>query len=137
MIPAALAVTGALSACGLVPTEIGMGPGARTWVIPVTNDSSDPAALFVALDQSPMGEIVGQVTPQMVPPGETVEVTFIVPAGNAWAIFVNPSEPRGGPLVLAADVPADASGALPLQINVDSTGAVSVGAPARPGWFGN
>ena len=46
-----------------------------------------------------------------VAPGETVDVTFTVPPGEGWAIFVNPG-PQLGPLILAIDVPPDASGRL-------------------------
>ena len=55
--------------------------------------------------------------------------------GEGWAIFVNPG-PQLGPLILAIDVPPDASGRLPLSIEVGPEGP-SVSVPNEPGWFGN
>ncbi len=70
------------------------GPGGRPWKIRVSNSSSRPATLFVAeeSDQGVMGKLVGSATPSVVPPGTTVDVTFLVPATDTggWSIFVNP-----------------------------------------------
>ncbi len=48
----------------------------------VVNKSSEPATLFVADEdeQGLLGRLVGTVTPNVVPPGATVEVTFLLPA---------------------------------------------------------
>ena len=53
-----------------------------------------------------MGQLVGSVTPNVVPPGATVEVTFLLPAKGVegWSIFVNPG-PNNGGLVGWTDVP--------------------------------
>jgi hypothetical protein len=70
------------------------GPGGRPWKIRVSNSSSRPATLFVAEESELglMGRLVGSATPDVVLPGTTVEVTFLVPATSAggWSIFVNP-----------------------------------------------
>ena len=77
-----------------IPTPVppSAGPGGRPWTITVSNSSSQPATLFVAeeTEQGLMGQRVGSATPSVVPPGTTVEVTFLVPAtgGDGWSIFV-------------------------------------------------
>lgn len=52
-----------------------------------------------------MGRLVGSVTPNVVPPGATVEVTFLLPAKGVegWSIFVNPGPNNG--LLGSTDVP--------------------------------
>ncbi len=112
------------------------GPGAREWIVNVENQSSRDAYLFVAADESPMGELVGTALPASIPAGAAIRVVFTVPAGAGWAIFVNPS-PSMGPLITSSDVPTDASGALPMTIMVQPGGMASVSAPNAPGWFGN
>jgi hypothetical protein len=92
--------------------------------------------LAVAKDEHPMGDAVGRAEPAMVPPGANVDVTFTVPAGQGWAIFVNPDANRGA-LVVWSDVPAHRNGRLPLAIVIDAQGNPSVSAPGEPGWFGN
>ena len=84
------------------PPEAGpVPPDARSWTITVVNKSSRPATLFVAEEDARglMGRLVGSVTPNVVPPGATVKVTFLVPAkgSNRWWIFANPG-PNTGPL---------------------------------------
>ncbi len=83
-----------------VPPAVGpIPPNARTWKVNVSNKSSEPATLFVAEEdeQGLMGRLVGSATPNVVPPGATVKVTFLIPAkGSDWAIFVNPG-PNDGP----------------------------------------
>jgi hypothetical protein len=106
--------------------------------IPVQNTSGQAAELFVARDTQPMEFLVGTVEPSNVGPGLTENVSFSVPAGENWAIFVNPSQNRG-PLIAASDIPPDASGALPIEIIIDQFGSPGVqtfGEP-QPGWFGN
>lgn len=114
-----------------------VAPGSRIWVIPVANESNLPAVLAVAKFEGPMGEAVGRADPATVPPGATIDVTFTVPAGQGWAIFVNPG-PNGGALITSSDVPLHRNGRLPLTISVDAQGNPSVsGGLAEPGWFGN
>jgi len=129
----------ALTGCGtgLIPGDPAIPAGARQWIITVENESAAPAVLMVAEDTMPIGEQVGSAEPARVPPNTTVDVTFIVPPGQTWAIFVNPS-PRRGPLILAMDVPPDATGRLPVSINIDAAGnpSASLGAGAGEGWFG-
>jgi hypothetical protein len=79
-------------------------PGGRVWVLEVVNRSARPATLVVAEDEATMGDTVGTATPSVVPPGATVLVTFGVPPGEAWAIFVNP-RPDMGPLLTPGDLP--------------------------------
>ena len=112
------------------------GDGARRWIVTVENSSARDAHLFVALDRSPMGDLVGKASPASVAPGTTQDVVFDVPAGTGWAIFVNPS-PTIGPLILAQDVPMDASGVLPISIHVQSSGTAVVSVPSAQGWFGH
>ena len=77
-----------------VPAQAGpVPPDARSWTVTVWNRSSEPATLFVAEENEDglMGPLVGSATPNVVPPGTTVQVTFLLPAkGTDWAIFVNP-----------------------------------------------
>jgi hypothetical protein len=91
-----------------VPPAVGPIPsGARTWKVTVMNRSSEPATLFVAEEDGSgiLGRLVGSATPNVVPPGATVNVTFLVPAkGTGWAIFVNPPGPIGGPIVGPAEM---------------------------------
>ena len=135
----AAAMLCSLAACGVVPNPIAdplPEPGARRWIITVENSSAQPAALFVARDESPMGAAVGTAVPNTVLAGATRDVVFTVPPGQGWAIFVNPG-PNLGPLILAQDVPLGASGDLPLTIGIGPDGSPSVSVPNQPGWFGN
>ena len=103
------------------PPEAGpVPPNARTWTVTAVNRSSDPATLFVAEEDENglLGPLVGSVSPNVVPPGATVQVTFLLPArGDGWSIFVNPG-PDEGPLLLASDVP------LPGEIRITEFGQV-------------
>ena len=129
-----LAVALCLTACGVVNVE---PAGSREWRISVQNMSNAPAILFVAEDQQAMGALVGTVVPSTVPAGVTQDVVFTVPPGDGWAIFVNPGPDRG-PLILAADVPADAAGPLPVSIGIGADGSPSAMMKGQPpGWFGN
>ena len=134
---AVAALTLSLVACGtgLLPGEFA-GP-ARQWIITVDNQSAEPARLMVAADTMPVGDLVGRAEPSSVPPKTTQEVVFTVPAGEGWAIFVNPTNVRG-PLILARDVPPNIIGKLPLSIFIGPDGEPSAGleADAGPGWFG-
>ena len=88
------------------------GPGGRPWKITVSNNSTQPARLFVAeeTEQGLLGQLVGSATPNVVPPGKTVEVTFLVPATGlgGWSIFVNPGPNTRG-VVGWTDVPPSGS----------------------------
>jgi len=89
------------------PPEAGpVPPNARSWTVTVENRSSGPAAVFVAgLGDNGMSELVGSATPNVVPAGATVQVTFLFPAegaDGAW-IYVNP-RPGDGPLVTGDDI---------------------------------
>ena len=76
------------------PAQAGpVPPDARSWTVTVSNFSSQPATLFVAEENQDgrMGPLIGSANPNVVAPGATVEVLFLVPAtGTGWAIFVNP-----------------------------------------------
>ena len=127
-----------LSACGtgILPGEVAMPAGSRQWIINVDNQSAQDARLLVALDTMPVGERVGTANPPVVPPNTRLDVLFTVPPGQGWAIFVNPSAERG-PLLLASDVPPDATGNLPVSFSIGPGGEPSMTAPGgRPGWMG-
>jgi hypothetical protein len=135
----AFALLCSLVACGLIPNPVAdplPEPGARRWIITVENMSAQPARLFVAEDESPMGRSVGTADPSTVPAGATQDVVFTVPPGQGWAIFVNPG-PSLGPLILAQDVPPGVSGELPLTIGIGPDGSPYSSVPDLPGWFGN
>jgi hypothetical protein len=53
-----------------------------------------------------LGTLVGSATPNVVEPGATIEVTFLLPAKGVegWSIFVNPG-PNDGGLVGWAEAP--------------------------------
>jgi hypothetical protein len=82
--------------------------GARTWKVTVVNKSSKPATLLVAEeDQNGPARLVGSVTPNVVPAGATIQVTFLVPpkgVGDGW-IWVNPVPGQGGSFFATDDVP--------------------------------
>jgi hypothetical protein len=134
--PAAVFLAVVAFGCAGAPLDFLVAPGSRVWIIPVTNDSNRPAVLAVAKDEHPMGDAVGRAEPATVPPGANFDVRFTVPAGQGWAIFVNPGADRGA-LVVWSDVPPDRNGRLPLAIAIDAQGNPSVSAPGEPGWFGN
>jgi hypothetical protein len=127
-----------LAGCNNDDTGGGLPPGWRVWVVTVRNASARLAVVGVAEDAGVPGRVVGTANPNSVPPGATVDVAFGIPPGFEWAIFVNPG-PNTGPLVLARDVPGDASGRMPFTIMIASDGnsSTQVPGPALPGWFGN
>jgi hypothetical protein len=92
----------------LPPAAGPVPPNARSWKVTVDNKSSELATLFVAgEDESGMLRLVGSATPNVVPSGATVKVTFRFPAeggpDDGW-IYVNPRPGEGGSLVSAADI---------------------------------
>jgi hypothetical protein len=92
----------------LPPAAGPVPPNARSWKVTVDNESSEPVTLFVAEeDESGTLRLVGSATPNVVPAGATVKVTFLFPAkggpDDGW-IYVNPRPGEGGSLVSAADI---------------------------------
>jgi hypothetical protein len=85
----------------LPPADGPVPPNARTWKVTVDNQSSEPAALFVAGDGL---ELVGSATPNVVPAGASMEVTFLFPANDDGWIHVNASPGDGGGLVNADQI---------------------------------
>ncbi len=83
------------------PPEAGpVPPDARPLKLTVVNRSDQPATLFVADEdeRGTMARLAGNVTPHVVPPGATVQVTLLVPAKgvDGWSIWVNPGPDLGG-----------------------------------------
>jgi hypothetical protein len=81
-------------------------PGGQTHVITVVNESPRPALLVVAevTEDGIAGRLVGIASPGVVPAGATVDVTFGLPPGEGWAIFINPG-PNRGPIFGPAELP--------------------------------
>ena len=77
----------------LLPPAVGpTPPNARSWTITVENQSSEPATMFVAEGEEGVLRLVGSATPNVVPAGATMEVTFLFPnkgPDDGW-ISVNP-----------------------------------------------
>jgi deoxycytidylate deaminase len=88
----------------LPPADGPVPPNARSWKVTVDNKSSEPATLFVAEVDEGSFRLVGSATPNVVPAGATVEVTFRFPATEDGWIYVNPRPGEGGSLVHAADI---------------------------------
>jgi hypothetical protein len=130
-----LLLTATISRCGALEGEGILEPGSRRLVITVWNLSGQPAIVEVAQDGPTKGEIVGRVNPNPVPPGPT-DVSFDLPPGGGWAVWVNPGPDRG-PLFSSSDIPASASGKAPFTIQIEANGEASssFSGPA-PGWFG-
>ena len=88
----------------LPPADGPVPPNARSWTVTVDNESSEPATLFVAEDHEGGLRLVGTATPNVVPAGSTMKVTFLFPAnGDGW-ITVNPRRGEGGGLVNADQI---------------------------------
>ena len=65
----------------LPPAAGPVPPNARSWTVTVDNESSEPATLFVGdLGDGGIDTLVGSATPNVVPAGATVKVTFLFPA---------------------------------------------------------
>jgi hypothetical protein len=78
----------------LPPADGPVPPNARSWTVTVDNRSSEPATLFVTEDD---GRLVGSATPNVVPGGATVEVTFRFPADGGWIdVNLRPGGDGGG-----------------------------------------
>jgi hypothetical protein len=111
----------------LPPATGPVPPNARTWKVTVDNQSSDPMTLIVAeFDENGITQLVGSATPNVVPAGATVKVTFLFPAksdpDDGW-IFVNPRPGPEGPLVGAADI------GIPGKILITAEGVVVWASP--------
>jgi hypothetical protein len=107
------------------PAEAGpVPPNARTWDVTVVNRSLQPATLFVADEdeRGARGPLIGSATPNVVPAGATVQVTFLLPTKGVegWSIFVNAGPDDGG-LVGWSDVPL--------------AGEIYVNPVGQPGWL--
>ena len=89
----------------LPPAAGPVPPNARSWKVTVDNKSSEPATLFVAEEDDGDLRLVGSATPNVVPAGATVKVTFRFPAkpDGGW-IYVNPRPGEGGSLVNADQI---------------------------------
>lgn len=107
----------------LLPAAVGpVPPEAREWIVRVVNESAEGATLFVAEEGGEgMSRLVGRVTPNVVPPGATMNVTFQLPAAGTtgWWIVVN-AHPDYGGLLDWSQVPL--------------AGEIRVGVDGRPGW---
>ena len=132
----AAAFAGCDVAAELLPQDVPVG--GRLLIVTFENHSSRPAAAVVAADNGGPFQPVGTANPRTVPANSTVEVRLGIPAGSGWAIFVNPGPDRG-PLVVAADIPPNAMGAMPFTIGIGRDGSpfASVSGDAGSGWFGN
>jgi hypothetical protein len=88
-----------------LPPAVGpVPPNARSWTVTVDNKSSEPATLFVAEeDEHGISRLVGSATPNVVPAGAAVKVTFLFPPDGGW-IYVNPRPGEGGALVNADQI---------------------------------
>ena len=88
-----------------IPPAVGpVPPNAHSWTVTVDNDSSEPATLFVFGDDG-MSRLVGSATPNVVPAGATVQVTFLFPdTGDNGHIYVNARPGDGGGLVAGYDI---------------------------------
>ncbi len=89
-------------AAGPVPAD------ARTWTVTVVNKSSKPGTLFLAEDgDNGIGQLCGSVTPNVVPAGVTLKVTFLLPAKrvkDCW-LWLDPVPGLGGSMFQTSDAP--------------------------------
>ncbi len=89
----------------LPPASGPVPPNARSWKVSVDNRSSEPATLFVAEDDgNGLLRLVGSATPNVVPAGATVQVTFRFPTDDDGWIYVNARPGEGGSLVSADQI---------------------------------
>jgi hypothetical protein len=83
------------------PADGPVPPNARSWKVTVDNDSSEPVTLSVVGGGS---RLVGSATPNVVPAGATVQVTFRFPADEDGWIYVDLRPGDGGGLVNADQI---------------------------------
>ena len=123
------------------PSHLGSGapvpnpPGSRRLVIHVNNMTKAPIDLLVGEDGAPMGKVVGTAQPSTIPAMTGQDVTFTVPAGEDWAIFIDP-DPSDDGLISARDVSPTATGAIPFTIWVDEGVEPLVVGPDGKRWSG-
>ena len=86
----------------------------------VANHAGRPATLVVA-SQGNVANVVGSAEPSVVPPGQTMTVSFFVPPSGQWAIWAN-----GGELMGSGDLKGK-RGNVPMGIDIDQNG--------QPGWW--
>jgi hypothetical protein len=101
-------------------------PNARSWTVTVENGSSEPATMFVAEGEGEEFRLVGSATPNVVPAGTSMEVTFLFPAeapDDGW-ITVNPRLGEGADV---GSVGAD---------NIGMPGKIWIRAEGDSGWVG-
>ena len=90
------------------PPQAGPVPaGARSWTVTVVNSSSAPGTLLLAEEfENGIGPLCGSVTPNVVPAGVTMKVTFLLPpkrVTSCW-IWLDPV-PGKGDLFQTSDAP--------------------------------
>jgi hypothetical protein len=89
----------------LPPATGPVPPNARGWTVTVENRSTQDAALFVGdSGDAGLSKLVGSATPNVVPAGSTVEVTFLFPAIEDGWIYIDPRPGEGGGLVSSEDI---------------------------------
>ncbi len=92
-----------------VPPGAGpLPPNARPWKVTVVNHSADPATLFAAEEgESGVARLCGSVTPNVVPAGVTMKVTFQLPTKSVTScwIWLNPVPGEGGSMFQTSDAP--------------------------------
>jgi hypothetical protein len=101
-------------------------PNARSWTVTVENESSEPATMFVAEGEGEEFRLVGSATPNVVPAGTSMEVSFLFPAegpDDGW-ITVNPRLGEGADV---GSVGAD---------NIGMPGKIWIRAEGDSGWVG-
>jgi hypothetical protein len=91
------------------PTKAGPVPSdARSWKVTVVNKNSEPATLFLAEEgENGIGQLCGNVTPNVVPAGVTEKVTFLLPpkrVKSCW-IWVEAVPGGAGSLFQTSDAP--------------------------------
>jgi hypothetical protein len=89
------------------PAQAGPVPaGARSWKVTVVNGSPDSVTLFLAEEgENAMGQLCGNVTPNVVPGGVTTQVTFLLPPKSVRSCWVWVNPPPGGELFQTSDAP--------------------------------
>jgi hypothetical protein len=109
-----------------LPPAVGpVPPNARSWKVTVDNESSEPVTLSVAAADGlgPL-QLVGSATPNVVPAGASLKVTFLFPVNGGRAdgwicVDLRPGDDAG--LVEAADI------GIP--------GKILIGADGQGGWL--
>jgi hypothetical protein len=108
------------------PPAVGPAPpSGRPWTVTVQNHASEPATLFEAEEgENGPTTLCGAVTPNVVPPHTTMDVTFLLPpkrVTDCW-IWVNPVPGEGGSFFQTSDAPM--------------AGEFVISADGQEGWLG-